>query len=143
MRKIVRIRSAKSTVRLTERDVQGYLAHKKTPPSLGPPQDPRHRPTVGSYGGAFSYERGTPVAPTEPFDKWSTCPTAACVGGRPFHTVDHAGLVPLDSEGNVTKFAPREALKLIVLFKLTFHERVVAHRVVRQSYLTECIYQLV
>jgi len=21
-----------------------------------------HRPTVGSYGGAFSYERGTPVA---------------------------------------------------------------------------------
>ena len=28
--------------------VQGYLAHNKTPTPLGPPQDPRHRPTVGS-----------------------------------------------------------------------------------------------
>ena len=27
---------------------QGYLAHTKTPTPLGPPQDPRHRPTVGS-----------------------------------------------------------------------------------------------
>ena len=38
-----------------------YLAHKKTPTPLGPPQDPRHRPKVVSYGGALSYERGTPV----------------------------------------------------------------------------------
>ena len=29
--------------------MQGYLAHKKTPP-----------PTVGSQGKAFSFERGTP-----------------------------------------------------------------------------------
>jgi len=28
--------------------VQGYLAHKKTPTPLGPPQGPRHMPTVGS-----------------------------------------------------------------------------------------------
>ena len=28
--------------------VQGYLAHKNTPTTLVPPQDPRHRPTVGS-----------------------------------------------------------------------------------------------
>ena len=28
--------------------VQGYLAHKKTSTTLRPPQDPRHRPTVGS-----------------------------------------------------------------------------------------------
>ena len=28
--------------------VQAYLAHKKTPTLLGPPWDPRHRPTVGS-----------------------------------------------------------------------------------------------
>ena len=41
--------------------VQGYLAHKKHPTSLGPPYDPRHSPTVGSYEGAVSYERGTPV----------------------------------------------------------------------------------
>ena len=41
--------------------VQGYLAHNKTPPPLGPPQGPRHRLTVGSYGGAFSYGRGNPV----------------------------------------------------------------------------------
>ena len=29
---------------------------------LGPPQGHRHRPTVGSYGKAFSYARGTPVS---------------------------------------------------------------------------------
>ena len=28
--------------------VQGYLAHKKLPPPVGPPQGPRQRPTVGS-----------------------------------------------------------------------------------------------
>ena len=28
--------------------LQGYLAHEKTPTSLGPSQDPRHRPAVGS-----------------------------------------------------------------------------------------------
>ena len=27
----------------------------------GAPQGPRHRPTVGSYGGALDYMRGTPV----------------------------------------------------------------------------------
>ena len=32
---------------------QGYLAYKRTPTSLGPPQGPRHRPTVGSLGGLF------------------------------------------------------------------------------------------
>ena len=42
--------------------LQGYLAHKKPPPPLGPPQGPRHSPTVGSYGEAVSYGRGTPVA---------------------------------------------------------------------------------
>ena len=41
--------------------VQGYTAHKKQPPLLGIPKDPRHRATVGSYGEAFSYKRGTPV----------------------------------------------------------------------------------
>ena len=35
--------------------VQGYLAHKKTPTHLGPPQDPRQRSTVGSYGVSVSY----------------------------------------------------------------------------------------
>jgi len=28
--------------------VQGYLAHKKLPPPLGPPYGPRQRPTVGA-----------------------------------------------------------------------------------------------
>jgi len=37
--------------------VKGYLAHETTPTPLGPPQDPRHRPTVGSSGGASSYVR--------------------------------------------------------------------------------------
>ena len=41
--------------------LQGYLAHKKTPTPLGHPYGPRHSPTVGSKGGAVSYERGTPA----------------------------------------------------------------------------------
>ena len=28
--------------------LQGYLAHNKSPPPLGPPQGPRHMPAVGS-----------------------------------------------------------------------------------------------
>ena len=41
--------------------VQGYLAHKNTPTPVGPPEGPRHMTSVGSYGAAVSYERGTPV----------------------------------------------------------------------------------
>ena len=41
--------------------VQGYFAHKKTSTPLGPPEDPRHRPAVGSEREAFTYGRGTPV----------------------------------------------------------------------------------
>jgi hypothetical protein len=41
--------------------IQGYLAEKKTPRPLGPPQEPRHGPTEGSYGVAVSHKRGTPV----------------------------------------------------------------------------------
>ena len=37
-------------------ELQGYLALKKTPTPLGTPQDPKQRPTVGYYGGAFSYK---------------------------------------------------------------------------------------
>ena len=40
---------------------QGYLAHKKLPPSLGPPYGSRQSPTVGSKEGVVSYERGTTV----------------------------------------------------------------------------------
>ena len=51
---------------LKVRTLQGYLARKK----LRPPQDPkgpRQSPIAGSYGGAVSYERGTPVfTTTEP-----------------------------------------------------------------------------
>jgi len=50
-----------------QRALQGFLAHKKTPPPLGPPEAHRYRANVGtSRGGAISYERGTPVnAPAE------------------------------------------------------------------------------
>ena len=41
--------------------LQRYLAHKKEPPSLGPPYDPRYSPTVGSWEGGVSYGRGAPV----------------------------------------------------------------------------------
>jgi hypothetical protein len=45
-------------VALADPTLQGYLAHKKPHPSRSPPG-----PTVGSWGGAFSYERGTPGLP--------------------------------------------------------------------------------
>ena len=48
-------------VGLRLRVVQGYLAQKKTPTPLSSPYDPRHRPTVGSSGGAFSCQRNSPV----------------------------------------------------------------------------------
>ena len=36
------------STRLQLGTLQGYLAHKKQPPPLRPPQGPRHNPTVGS-----------------------------------------------------------------------------------------------
>ena len=42
-------------------ELQGYFAHEKETPPLELPWCPRHFPTVGSCGGAVSYERGTPV----------------------------------------------------------------------------------
>ena len=44
------------------REVPLYLTYKKSPPPLGPPGEPRHGPTAGSYGVAVSYKHGTPVA---------------------------------------------------------------------------------
>jgi hypothetical protein len=41
--------------------LQGSPAPKKQPPPLGPPQDPRKSPTVGSQDGNVSDGRGTPV----------------------------------------------------------------------------------
>ena len=39
--------------------LQGYLAHNHHPARA--PEDPKHRPTVGSWGVAFSVKRGTSV----------------------------------------------------------------------------------
>ena len=48
-------------------------------PPLGSTLVPRHRATVGSYGGAVSYERGTPVrtrtAPSVAVCSQDYCPT--------------------------------------------------------------------
>ena len=41
--------------------LQGYLAHKKAPISLGTPYGPGHNPTIVSWKVVLSYERGTPV----------------------------------------------------------------------------------
>ena len=41
--------------------VQGYLAHKKPRPPLGPPLAPGHRATVGTKEEAVSYEQGLPA----------------------------------------------------------------------------------
>ena len=43
------------------RAYRGTSPIRKCPPPLGPPWDPRHRPTVGSSGGAFSCTWGTSV----------------------------------------------------------------------------------
>ena len=40
---------------------RGTSLIRNRPTPLGPPQEPRHGPTVGSYGMAASYKRGTPV----------------------------------------------------------------------------------
>ena len=47
------------------RGLQGYLAHKKQLPPLGPPQIPRQMAAVRSYGVGVSYERGTPLCPKQ------------------------------------------------------------------------------
>ena len=44
--------------------IQGNFAYKKTPTALGPPQDPGHRPRVGSYEGAWLDDTARPH-PTE------------------------------------------------------------------------------
>ena len=50
-----------SDTKFFEPQVQGCLAHKKTPTPLGPPYEPRHGRTQGSYGVTFFDERGTPT----------------------------------------------------------------------------------
>ena len=38
---------------------RGISPVRNSPPPLGPPQDPRHSPSQGSWEGGVSYERGT------------------------------------------------------------------------------------
>ena len=40
---------------------RGTSLIRHSTPTPGPPYGPRHRATVGSYGGVFLDERGTPV----------------------------------------------------------------------------------
>ena len=42
-------------------DIQGHLAHKKTPPPSTLQKACSQGPVMVPRGGAFSYERGTPV----------------------------------------------------------------------------------
>jgi hypothetical protein len=46
---------------LIRRQGPRHLGDEKRPSPLGPPQGPRLTPTLGSWGGAVSYKRGTPV----------------------------------------------------------------------------------
>ena len=59
----------------------GAPRSQEAPNSLGLPQVPRHRATVGSYGGGVSYERGTPVphGGLRTFHQKSTCTTQVSV----------------------------------------------------------------
>ena len=44
-----------SATTLTEAGLQGYLAHRRLPPPLGPPQSPGHGPAVRSQWGIVSH----------------------------------------------------------------------------------------
>ena len=59
-----------------------FLAHKKPPPPLGPPQKPTHGPTAGSEEGGVSYKRGTPVqlSKSVPVHPLRTCPPRILCG---------------------------------------------------------------
>ena len=50
--------------------LQGYLALKKQPTSLGPPWGPMHSPTAGSWVGAVSCERSIPVGSKTARERW-------------------------------------------------------------------------
>jgi hypothetical protein len=45
---LVLLMSPSASKTLAAKVRQGYLAHEKTPTPSGPPQGPRHSPTVGS-----------------------------------------------------------------------------------------------
>jgi len=55
---------------------------RNNPPPLGPPQGPELSLTVGSYEGAVSYERGTPV---RGFGARGSCVVGAHVGAKDSH----------------------------------------------------------
>ena len=57
--------------------LQGYLAQNEPPPPLAPPYEPRHGHTVGFYGVALSFNRGTRVPP-----KTLTPELQTCIGAR-------------------------------------------------------------
>ena len=42
---------------LNPQPLHEYIAHKKQPPPLGSPDNPRYSPAVGSYDEGDSYER--------------------------------------------------------------------------------------
>ena len=48
MVKYFEVNPPSSTLNPNPRTLQGYLAHKKQPPPIGPPYDPRYSPTPGS-----------------------------------------------------------------------------------------------
>ena len=72
-------------------DPTGVSRLQETASPLGPPQAPRHCPTVGSQGGAFSYERGTPV----PFQASVYLDLPARITHRPLSTLDRTGLISM------------------------------------------------
>ena len=51
---------------------------RNSPPPLGPPQGPRHSPTVDLGGGAVSYERGTPVPIAQTSMRRQSCAPSTC-----------------------------------------------------------------
>jgi hypothetical protein len=55
---------------------RGTSLIRNSPPTLGPPYAPKHEPTVGSYEGDVSYERGTPVVRDATVEKENAFPVS-------------------------------------------------------------------
>ena len=82
--------------------VQGYLDHEKKPPPLGPPYDPRYNPSVGSYEGGVSYERGT-TDPASVILRWQAAFTVTIRQFDPKPSTQET----LDLSGSLTTGLPR------------------------------------
>jgi len=94
-----------------------------------------HRPTVGSWGGGVSYERGIPVRTTSPQigSKWSFFIALVCTKGRRIPAGASSNQVPEKGEliplwGLVEGHANRETLRRTERLVIPFVSRLPLER---------------